>query len=75
MEGWMHGGGWMVGRWMDGWMDRWVGGWMVDGWKDGCMGVDDDVDASMAVGRMNEWISTSRDHHGQGPPNEASCLA
>ena len=48
---------------------------MVDGWKDGCMGWMDDIDALMAVGRMNEWISTSRDHRGQGPPNEASCLA
>lgn len=70
MEGWVHRDGWMVvGGGMDGRMDKWLDGRM-DAW-----GWMDDIDASMAVGRMNEWISTSRDHHGEGPPNEASCLA
>ena len=78
MVGWKDGCMEVDGWWVGGWMGDWIGGWEDGWWMDGRMdawGWMDDIDASMAVGRMNEWISTSRDHRGQGPPNEASCLA
>ena len=37
MDGWIDGGRWMDGGWMDRWMDGWVDGWMGGwiGWMDG----------------------------------------
>lgn len=27
--------GWMVDKWMDGWVDKWLNGWMDNGEADG----------------------------------------